>query len=215
MPIPKEQSEEVKKQLISQIESSQMENKDQIKKYVQELNEPQLEEFLKQNKIDISQFTPQQDGQPTESKCIFCSIKNNEMPSYKIAENKKAIAILEINPLTKGHSIIIPLEHTTIDKLSKSALTLAQKITKKIKLKLKPEDVKIETSSIQGHAIINVIPFYKDIQPEKKKAEESELQELQKLLETKKRGPRQKKDISVKVSKQSLKGLKKISFRIP
>jgi histidine triad (HIT) family protein len=137
------------------------------------------------------------------------------MPSYKIAENKKAIAILEINPLTKGHSIIIPLEHTTIDKLSKSSLGLAQKITKKIKLKLKPEDVKIETSSIQGHAIINVIPFYKNQQPEKKKANEEELQKLQSILETKKRSPRQKKEVTVKVSKQSLKGLQKISFRIP
>ena len=212
MPIPKEQAEEVKKQLISQIEKSQLENKEQIKKYIQQLNEQQLEEFLKQNKIDISAATSQK---PTEPKCTFCSIKDNEMPSYKIAENKKAIAILEINPLTKGHSIIIPLEHTTIDKLSKSALSLAQKITKKIKTKLKPEDVKIETSSIQGHAIINVIPFYKNQQPEKKKAEESELQKLQLILETKKRAPRQNKEVSIKVSKQSLKGLQKISFRIP
>ena len=215
MPIPKEQAEEVKKQLISQIENSQLENKEQIKQHIKQLNEPQLEEFLKQNKIDISSVTSQKEGQSTEPKCIFCSIKNNEMPSYKIAENKKAIAILEINPLTKGHSIIIPLDHTTIDKLSKSALGLAQKITKKIKLKLKPEDVKIETSSIQGHAIINVIPFYKDTQPEKKKASEEELQKLQSILETKKRSPRQKKETTIKVSKQSLKGLQKISFRIP
>ncbi len=215
MPISKKQAEEVKKQLISQIETSQLENKEQIKQYIKQLNEQQLEEFLKQNKIDISSVTSQQQTQPTEPKCIFCSIKDNEMPSYKIAENKKAIAILEINPLTKGHSIIIPLEHTTIDKLSKSALSLAQKITKKIKTKLKPEDVKIETSSIQGHAIINVIPFYKDEKPEKKKAEESELQKLQSLLETKKRAPRQNKEVNIKVSKQSLKGLQKISFRIP
>ena len=176
------------------------------------MNEEQLEEFLKQNKIQLQEGQIQQ-GQPTESKCIFCSIKDNEIPSYKIAENNKAIAILEINPLTKGHSIIIPLEHTTLDKLSKSSLTLAQKIAKKIKLKLKPEDVKIETSSFQGHAIINVIPFYKDKQPEKKKAEESELQKLQKLLETKKRASRQAKTTTAKTLVISK--LPRISFRIP
>lgn len=213
MPIPKEQAEEVKKQLISQIENSQLENKEQIKQHITQLNEEQLEEFLKQNKIDISSFTSQQPTE-TSSKCIFCSIKDNEIPGHKIAENKKAIAILEINPLTKGHSIIIPLEHTTIDKLSKSTLSLAQKIAKKIKLKLKPEDIKIESSSLQGHAFINVIPFYKDEQPEKKKASEEELQKLQSLLKTKKRSPRITKT-AIKISKQSLKGLQKISFRIP
>ncbi len=134
------------------------------------------------------------------------------MPSYKIAENKKAIAILEINPLTKGHVLILPLEHTTIDKLPKLSMSLAQKIAKKIKTKLKPEDIKLETSSFQGHAIINVVPLYKDIPPKKEKAKEEDLKKLQVLLETKKRSP---KAISTTTKSKSLKGLQKISFRIP
>ena len=214
MAITPEQSKEIKKQLLSQIETSQIENKDQIKEHLKKLNEEQLEEFLKQNKIQLGEDQNLKSTEATESKCIFCSIANNEVPSHKIAENKKAIAILEINPLSKGHSIIIPIEHTTIDKLPKSALTLAQKITKKLKLKLKPEDVKIETSSIQGHAIINVIPFYKDQQIEKKKAKESELQDLQNILETKKRSSRKTKT-TVKLTKESLKKLPEISFRVP
>ena len=215
MALTPEQATQIKEQLISQIESSQIENKEQVKEQITKLNEEQLEKFLKQNKIDISQGSGSTESTESNAlpKCIFCSIKDNEMPSYKIAEDKKAIAILEINPLSKGHSIIIPLEHTTIDKLPKSSLSLAQKIAKRLKLKLKPEDVKIETSSFQGHAIINVIPFYKDEKIEKKKAEESELQELQSLLETKKRISRATPKI--KITKQSLKGLQKISFRIP
>jgi len=210
MPLTKEQSDIIKEQLIKQIDSSQLENKEQIKSNIQKLNEGQLEEFLKQNKIQIQSSQTQ----PNEGKCIFCSIINNEIPSYKIAENKKAIAILEINPLSKGHILIIPNEHKTIDKIPKTALSLAQKIAKKLKLKLKPEDVKIETSSIQGHAIINVIPFYKDEKIEKKKASEEELQNLQSLLETKKRQKRTSKT-TVKITRKSLKGLPKISFRIP
>ena len=46
MPIPKEQMDVIKKQLLEQVESSQLENKAQIKEYIQNLDEEQLEEFL-------------------------------------------------------------------------------------------------------------------------------------------------------------------------
>ncbi|MDD5192700.1 MAG: HIT domain-containing protein [Candidatus Nanoarchaeia archaeon] len=218
MAITPEQAEEIKKQLLQQIESSEMENKEQIKEYVTNLDEEQLEEFLKQNKIQLSEEgqlnQTAQGGQATQ--CIFCSIISNHVPSYRIAENKKATAILEINPISRGHTIVIPNEHTTIEKLPKSSLSLAQRTAKKIKKKLNAEDVKIETASAQGHAIINVIPFYKDKKLEKHKAEESELKELQLILETKKRSPRQKKTTDkTAITKESIKSLQKISFRIP
>lgn len=216
MPISKEQRDVVKKQLLEQIELSQLENKEQIKEYIKNLNEEQLEEFLKQNKIQLSPSASEAEKPSTSSnpKCIFCSIINNETPSYKVAENKKAIAILEINPLSKGHVLILPNEHTAIEKLPKSSLSLAQKIAKKIKKKLKPEDVKIETASIQEHAIINVIPIYKNQKTEKRKANEEELKELQSILETRKRKSRQSKQ-KIILTKESLKNLPKISFRIP
>ena len=220
MVITPEQSDQIKKQLISQIEQSEIPNKKQVKEQISKFNSEQLEQFLKQNNIQFEgeqlQQSSEGNSETSTPKCIFCSIINNETPSYKIAENKKAIAILEINPLSKGHSIIIPNEHTTIEKIPKTALSLAQKTAKKIKTKLKSEDVKIETNSIQGHAIINIIPFYKDQQPEKKQASEQELQNLQSILETKKRSPRgTKSESKVKITKQSLKGLQKLSFRVP
>lgn len=216
MPIPKEQTEIIKKQLLEQVESSQLENKAQIKEYIQNLNEEQLEEFLKQNKIPVSTSAQgaEKSSESSVPKCIFCSIANNETPSYKFAENKKAIAILDINPLSRGHALIIPNEHITIDKLPKSSLSLAQKVAKKIKKKLKPEDVKIETASIQDHAIINVVPFYKNQKVEKRKASEEELKELQSALQAKKRSPRQKKQEAT-LTKEAIKNLQKISFRIP
>ncbi len=211
MPLTKEQTETIKKQLLLQVDKLPQENKEQIKQYISQLNEGQLEEFLKQNKIQIQQ--PGQTQQGTESQgtqCIFCSITKNQIPSYKLAENKKSIAILEINPLSKGHALIIPNEHITIDKLPRASLSLAQKIAKKLKIKLKPEDVKIETSSFQGHAIINVIPFYKDAPPKKEKASEKELNQLQSKLEIKKRQKRKITTPILKISK-----LPEISFRIP
>lgn len=39
---------------------------------------------------------------------IFTKIVNGEIPSYKIAENDKYFAFLDINPLHKGHTLVIP-----------------------------------------------------------------------------------------------------------
>lgn len=39
---------------------------------------------------------------------IFTKIIKGEIPSYKIAENEKFFAFLDINPLAKGHTLVIP-----------------------------------------------------------------------------------------------------------
>jgi len=39
---------------------------------------------------------------------IFTKIINGEIPSYKIAENEHYFAFLDINPLHKGHTLVIP-----------------------------------------------------------------------------------------------------------
>jgi len=219
MKLTLEQIKEIKQQLVAQIENLPQENKEEIKQQVLNLDEPQLKEFLKQNKIKLNDSGQlQQESSKQTPQCIFCSIIKNQVPSYKLAENKKAIAILEINPLSKGHSIIIPLEHVKTDKFLKSALSLAQKIAKKIKTKLKPEDIKIETSSFQEHSMVNVIPIYKNEKLEKHQANESELKKLQSKLKTKKRGPRKtspKTKTNPETSNSIDPNLPQISFRIP
>jgi histidine triad (HIT) family protein len=222
MVLTPEQADKIKEQLLIQVESLPQENKEQIKEHIKNLDEIELEEFLRQNKIAIRGEGSEEDGENEEeiseekqtqkTQCVFCSIAKSKIPSHKIAENKKAIAVLEINPLSKGHSIIIPLEHISIEDLSKTTLGLAKKITKKIRTKLKPDDVKIETSSFQGHALINVIPVYNSQKLAKRKAEESELNEIRDILEIKKRGPRNQRGNIVRPSSEKL---PKISFRIP
>lgn len=39
---------------------------------------------------------------------IFTRIVNGEIPSYKVAESDKYYAFLDINPLAKGHTLVIP-----------------------------------------------------------------------------------------------------------
>ncbi|MBS3079328.1 hypothetical protein J4218_04355 [Candidatus Pacearchaeota archaeon] len=222
-----EEAEEIKRQLLEQVEKLPNENKESIKEYIKSLNHQQLDEFLKKNKIQISEKGLEQEapeeaeknGKPSE--CIFCQIIKNKIPSYKLSENKKSIAILEINPLSKGHSIILPIEHVKIEKLPKSSLSIAQKLAKRIKKKLKPEDLKIETSSFMGHALINIIPIYKDIPLKKTQATEEELKQLQKKLASKPRKKRKEtktKDTTKSNSekeKDDFSKLPKIGFRIP
>jgi histidine triad (HIT) family protein len=55
--------------------------------------------------------------------CIFCKIINGEIPSTKILENKYVIAIDDINPKAKIHSLVIPKVHIeTLDELEDEKL---------------------------------------------------------------------------------------------
>ncbi|KAK4034536.1 HIT-like domain-containing protein [Parachaetomium inaequale] len=43
--------------------------------------------------------------------CIFCKIIKGEIPCFKLLETDKTLAFLDINPLSKGHALIIPKFH--------------------------------------------------------------------------------------------------------
>lgn len=43
--------------------------------------------------------------------CIFCQIIDGELPSDKIAETEHSYAFLDVNPLARGHTLVIPKAH--------------------------------------------------------------------------------------------------------
>ena len=43
--------------------------------------------------------------------CIFCKIVAGEIPSYKVYENEDVMAFLDIEPTSKGHTLIVPKKH--------------------------------------------------------------------------------------------------------
>ncbi|KAI1454619.1 HIT domain-containing protein [Annulohypoxylon moriforme] len=43
--------------------------------------------------------------------CIFCKIIKGEIPCFKLFESDKTLAFLDINPLSKGHALVIPKFH--------------------------------------------------------------------------------------------------------
>jgi histidine triad (HIT) family protein len=183
-----EQTDQIKKQLIAQIEKSFPEDRKEFaKKQIENMNSEKLEEFLKKNQLI-----------KTEEKtggCVFCSIVSGDINSYKIDENKKAVAVLEINPVSKGHVIIIPKEHLpSSEKVPATVFSLAKDIAKRLKTKLKPKTTEISSSNLFGHEIINVIPLYGDENiKEKYSAKPEELSELQKILIKSKKTPTAKK----------------------
>ncbi|KAJ6620778.1 HIT-like protein [Mycena sp. CBHHK59/15] len=46
-----------------------------------------------------------------DAACAFCSIIQDELPATRVFENDKVIAILDIMPLRKGHTLVIPKSH--------------------------------------------------------------------------------------------------------
>lgn len=44
--------------------------------------------------------------------CIFCKIVAGELPAQRIDEDEHTIAILDINPWTRGHSLVLPKAHS-------------------------------------------------------------------------------------------------------
>jgi len=46
--------------------------------------------------------------------CPFCKIVAGEIPSSKVYDDEKIIAVLDINPKTKGHTLVMPKEHHPI-----------------------------------------------------------------------------------------------------
>jgi histidine triad (HIT) family protein len=206
--LPKKQIPQIKQQLIAQLENTNLPNKEEIKKNIEAMNENQLEEFLIQNKLiknpeeDISQ-NKTDDAQ--DQQCIFCSIVSGKAQSYKIDENKNSIAVLEINPISKAHALIIPKEHlSSAEKIPKNAFSLAKKITKKIKTKFKPKNVIISSSNLFGHEIINVLPVYKNetLNSQRHREKPEELEKIQKVLEKKKRAKIIKKPETEKIEKE-------------
>ncbi|KAH9175123.1 HIT-like domain-containing protein [Lactarius sanguifluus] len=67
------------------------------------------------------------------STCIFCKIIKGEIPSLKLLETEFTFSFLDINPLSKGHSLVIPKFHgeklhDVPDEYLADTLSIAKKI---------------------------------------------------------------------------------------
>jgi histidine triad (HIT) family protein len=239
MPLTDEQAKSIKEQLFKQIESFPEDKRAGIKSYIESLDNEKLEEFLIKNKLirspnesgesaeNTNEESSESPAEPTPGKqeCVMCMLANKKIESLAIYEDKDYLAALEINPFSPGHIILIPKSHIKESKALKSkAFTIANKIGKHLVKNLKAENFQITSSDDVGHAIINIIPRYKDqkVSFERKPAKKQELQELAiKIgkLEAKQKssGEKKEKSPSKKTGKDSVSSTNiiKLPRRIP
>lgn len=96
---------------------------------------------------------------------IFSKIINGEIPSYKIAEDDRFLAFLDIHPLAKGHTLVVPkVETDYLFDLEDDLLGDMMKFAKKVALAIdKTMDCKRVGVAVLGlevpHAHIHLCPI--------------------------------------------------------
>jgi histidine triad (HIT) family protein len=96
---------------------------------------------------------------------IFSKIVNGEIPAYRISEDENYFAFLDINPLTEGHTLVIPKKEVdyifdlTADELA-GLTVFAQKTAKAIAKAVRCKRVAMIVLGLEvPHAHIHLIPI--------------------------------------------------------
>ena len=96
---------------------------------------------------------------------IFSRIIAGEIPSYKIAEDENYYAFLDINPLTKGHTLVVPKKEIDYifdldDATLAGMMVFAKQVAQKIKQKIPCARVAVVVLGLEiPHAHIHLIPI--------------------------------------------------------
>lgn len=96
---------------------------------------------------------------------IFSRIIAGEIPSYKIAEDNDFYAFLDINPLTEGHTLVVPKKEVDYifdldDRTLADMMLFAKRIAAKIQRKITCKRVAIVVLGLEvPHAHIHLIPI--------------------------------------------------------
>lgn len=114
----------------------------------------------------------------TDKDCIFCKIVAGEIPSEKIYEDKDVVAFMDIRPVSRGHALVVPKNHSkdileTDESDLHKVILAARKISDAITKATKAEGFTISTNRGEAagqtvfHLHFHIIPrFRKDgLQP--------------------------------------------------
>lgn len=123
---------------------------------------------------------------------IFSKIISGDIPSYKIVEDDKFFAFLDINPLTKGHTLVVPkVEIDYIFDIEDDLLTEMVLFAKKVALGIKQSiDCNRVAMMVLGlevpHAHIHLVPINNEgdlnLSNPRVKLTETEFKEIAKLI---------------------------------
>jgi histidine triad (HIT) family protein len=123
---------------------------------------------------------------------IFTRIINGEIPSYKVAEDDRYYAFLDISPMTKGHTLVVPkVEVDYLFDLDPQVLAemtvFAQKVANGIKAAMPCKRVGVAVLGMEvPHAHIHLVPINKesdlDFRKEKLKLSPEEFADIAKAI---------------------------------
>jgi len=101
-----------------------------------------------------------------EKRCIFCQIVAGDLPCHRIYEDELSLAILDVNPFSKGHCLVIPRRHVPWwHELSPdenaSLFKVAKVVAEKMMIALEPDFVCMYARGRRiPHTHIFLVPTY-------------------------------------------------------
>jgi histidine triad (HIT) family protein len=95
--------------------------------------------------------------------CVFCKIRDGQIPSIKIYEDDRTLAFMDINPLNAGHCLVIPRAHAaTLFEAEpvdlQAAITAAQKVARALREALAPDGLNMLQAN--GAAAFQSVPHF-------------------------------------------------------
>jgi histidine triad (HIT) family protein len=97
------------------------------------------------------------------SDCVFCKIRDGQIPSIKVFEDDKTFCIMDINPLNTGHCLVITKVHAATLFESKTAdleaaIDTARRVARAIKTALRPDGLNMLQAN--GAAAFQSVPHF-------------------------------------------------------
>jgi histidine triad (HIT) family protein len=80
--------------------------------------------------------------------CVFCKIRDGQLPAMKVYEDERTLVIMDINPLTSGHCLVLTKAHAAtlweseVEDLQ-AAIVTAQKLANALREALKPDGLNV------------------------------------------------------------------------
>lgn len=95
--------------------------------------------------------------------CVFCKIRHGQLPSMQVAENERALAIMDTNPVKEGHVLILTKGHAdtlfaTREEELVSAVRLAWRVAAGIRKGLAPDGLNLVQAN--GRAAFQSVPHF-------------------------------------------------------
>jgi histidine triad (HIT) family protein len=95
--------------------------------------------------------------------CVFCKIRDGQIPSMKVFEDDRTLAFMDINPLGPGHCLVIPKAHAaTLFEVAAedlhATITAAQQVARAIREALAPDGLNMLQAN--GAAAFQSVPHF-------------------------------------------------------